>query len=356
MLESRKASALAEQAAELARAAGNERGELLSRLFAAHQSLITAANADVVPVEELAARVIPMLEAAKDHAGLVYAHRSRAWAANFRGQWSDMLRAGQEALRHADLAGQRHGSLFGIAGGLIHGPTPAEEALRILDAADVRDPFHDLAHAQLLGMLGRIDEARSLGADAGERAYQWWGIQDGYGPDTEPALADIEVLAGDYDAAIRRYRVSCAYFDRQGKYAFLSTCITQLGRCLCMVGQVDEAEPLILRGLELGGEHDLMTQIVGNEALARARSIRGEHDEAEALGRQAVAYAEQTDSLTAQGLAWWDLGEVNAAAGRAHEAARSFETAIERYEQKQNVAMARQVRAALEALHEKMPS
>jgi len=35
---------------------------------------------------------------------------------------------------------------------------------------------------------------------------------------------------------------------------------------------------------------------------------------------------------------------------------RSFETALERYEQKQNVAMARQVRASLDALHEKMPS
>jgi class 3 adenylate cyclase/tetratricopeptide (TPR) repeat protein len=351
-----KASALAEQTAELARAAGNERGELLSRLFAAHQSLTIAANADVVPVEELAARVIPMLEAAKDHAGLVYAYRSRAWAANFRCRYSDMLRAGQEALRHADLAGQRHGSLFGIAGGLINGPTPAEEALRMLDAADVRDPFRDLAYAQLLGMLGRIDEARLLAAAAGERAYQWWGIQDGYGPDTEPALADIEVLAGDYEAAIRRYRVSCAYFDGHGKYGFLSTCIAQLGRCLCIAGQVEEAEPLILRGLELGGEHDLMTQIVGNAALARARSIRGEHDEADELARRAVEHAEQTDSLPYQGLAWWDLGEINAAASRADEAVRSFESAIERCEQKQNVAMARQVRASLEALREGMPA
>jgi cytochrome c-type biogenesis protein CcmH/NrfG len=69
-----------------------------------------------------------------------------------------------------------------------------------------------------------------------------------------------------------------------------------------------------------------------------------------------VAYAEQTDSLPYQGLAWWDLGEVNAAAGRADEAVRSFESAIERCEQKQNVAMARQVRASLEALREGMPA
>ena len=76
----------------------------------------------------------------------------------------------------------------------------------------------------------------------------------------------------------------------------------------------------------------------------------------EAFARRAVAYAEQTDSLNSQGLAWWDLGAVNAAAGHAGEAARSFETAIERYEQKQNVAMARQVRASLGALRNRTPA
>ena len=56
-----------------------------------------------------------------------------------------------------------------------------------------------------------------------------------------------------------------------------------------------------------------------------------------------------------QGDAFWDLGEVLAAAGRTEEAAEALEQALERYERKKNLAMAAQVRRRLEAIREKMP-
>ena len=74
---------------------------------------------------------------------------------------------------------------------------------------------------------------------------------------------------------------------------------------------------------------------------------RGEHAEAERLAREAVAGIEQTDSLTFQGDAWYDLAEVLAAAGRDEEAAAALAEALDRYERKQNIPLARQVRERL---------
>jgi tetratricopeptide (TPR) repeat protein len=81
------------------------------------------------------------------------------------------------------------------------------------------------------------------------------------------------------------------------------------------------------------------------QALVLAR--RGEHAEADRLAREAVARVEQSDSLTFQGDAWYDLAEVLEAAGREDEAAAALAEALDRYERKQNVPLARQVRERL---------
>ena len=74
---------------------------------------------------------------------------------------------------------------------------------------------------------------------------------------------------------------------------------------------------------------------------------RGDHAEAERLAREAVAIIEQTDSLNLQGETLRDLAEVLHAAGRAEEAAATLVDALDRYERKRNLPMARQVRERL---------
>jgi hypothetical protein len=59
---------------------------------------------------------------------------------------------------------------------------------------------------------------------------------------------------------------------------------------------------------------------------------------------------EQTDGLNFQGSALRDLAEVLLAAGRDEEAAAALTDALERYERKRNVPMARQVRERLAGL------
>jgi tetratricopeptide (TPR) repeat protein len=74
---------------------------------------------------------------------------------------------------------------------------------------------------------------------------------------------------------------------------------------------------------------------------------RGEHKEADRLAREAIAGVEQTDGLTFQGDAWYDLAEVLAGAGREEDAAAALAVALDRYERKQNIPLARQVRERL---------
>jgi tetratricopeptide (TPR) repeat protein len=77
---------------------------------------------------------------------------------------------------------------------------------------------------------------------------------------------------------------------------------------------------------------------------------RGQHADAERLAREAVSITDRTDGLNYAADALCDLGEVLRVAGRGAEAAAALEQALERYDQKRNLAMARRVRERLAEL------
>ena len=72
--------------------------------------------------------------------------------------------------------------------------------------------------------------------------------------------------------------------------------------------------------------------------------------EAERLAREALAITEDTDGLNDQGEALCDLAEILVAAGRGEEAAEALAAALERFERKENIPMARRTRTQLTAL------
>jgi tetratricopeptide (TPR) repeat protein len=234
---------------------------------------------------------------------------------------------------------------------LVYGPMPADEALRTLDAAlpQAPHPGQLLHRGWLLAMLGRFEEAWRIGREAGERMRELTGWRSG-----EQALAEIATLAGDHEAAVGYLRRPCDQLEEHGERAVLSTYTSRLGRSLCALGRYDEAEAWAKRGHELCDEWDVATQAWWRQALALVHAHRGQHAEAEALAREAVAIVEPTDALNFQGDALCDLAEVLAAAGRTDAAAAALEQALERYERKKNLAMVEQVRPKLEALREKV--
>jgi len=345
-----RAAALAEAAAERARVAGDEAGEALARVVAAANRLWFAADADVDELEALAVAALPVLERAGDHSGL-----ARVWdalgfrVANSRGRNEEMAHASEQADRHRRLAGQPVSGLASLA--LVGGPRPADEALRAFDRAlaEGARPTEMLLRAFLLAMLGRFGEAWPLAHEANDRLRAMRGEIE------EVWLAEIATLEGDHEAAARYLRR--AYETAKAVGSSVSEVAPRLGRVLCALGRHHEAEPLAELGREASlGESDVWAEMIWRRVQALVHAYRGNHAEAELLGKEAVAISNRTDALNAQGDALCDLAEVLSRAGRTDEAAATLEHALERYERKKNLAMLAQVRPKLEELRKAAPA
>ena len=346
----REAAALASAAAQRAAAMGDATGEALALAVAAfHETAV-----EKLPPERLEAHAraaLPLLERAGDHAGLADVwHMLGFGVANVRGHWAEQAHAEEQELLHARRAG-RPSQRFGFALPLVLGSVPAAEALERLDQFETEPTPETLGfRAWLLAMLDRIDEGRPLALQAAERFNEQTGGRHGLWP-----LAEIALLAGNLDEAARHLREMCESLAEDENYAFLSTYAPTLGRVLCALGRHDDAEPLARRGRELGSEDDAATQILWRQVQALVCSARLQHAEAERLAREAVAITERTDGLQFQGDALCDLAEVLDAAGRRNEALAALRGALERYERKQIIPLARRTRERIAALHE-MPA
>jgi class 3 adenylate cyclase len=343
--DSRRGAAIVEAAAERAAAEGDATGEAFGRAMVGyHKFNLGECSED--DLEALLETALPLLEEEGNHAALVYVWEVLAIAvANARGLWADAARASAQALEHARLAGQRRTGLFWIELALALGPTPAGEALAQLDRLlpERPAPYSLFTRALLLAMLDRFDEAVPLARESNERQRELDGRRIG-----ESRLAEIARMAGDHQRAARHLQTLCEWLEEREQLGHLGTYAPLLGRELCSLGRFEEAEALAHQGRELAVENygHLWRRV---QALVFAH--RREHAEADRLAREAVAGVEQTDNLTFQGDAWYDLAEVLAAAGREDEAAAALTEALDRYERKQNLPLARQVRERLTELH-----
>jgi tetratricopeptide (TPR) repeat protein len=194
-------------------------------------------------------------------------------------------------------------------------------------------------------MSDRIDEARALAQAAEDQLREFGGerIADTY-------IVDIERIAGNVRAEVDRLQVYCDDLRARGVTAALSTYAPLLGRALCALGEFDDVERLAAEGREHGAEDDPVTQALWRQATALVYAHRGSHADAERFAREAVEYAQRTDSPWAQGDAVYDLATVLEAAGRREDALAALRDALALYEQKEIVPIARRTRERLAAL------
>ena len=118
---------------------------------------------------------------------------------------------------------------------------------------------------------------------------------------------------------------------------------------LYVLDRLDDADAWAGRAIQLGASDDAETQMLWRQVRAKVLARRGEHAEAERLAREAVTIGEGTDMLNGQGDAYADLAEVLQLSGKAGEAAAELERALDRYERKGNLVMARRIRDRLAA-------
>jgi class 3 adenylate cyclase len=339
------AAAAADSLAESAEAAGDRVGALHAGVVAVFYRL----RLDVETLQDaqaIASAALAELESSEDHAALASVWILLGWVENAQGRMEAWARAAEQALTHGRLVSTRWFKPVGLAGALVNGPRPADEALGTFDRFFETPPVAYLGYrAWLIAMLGRNDEAQVLAREAQARLRELTEARA-----DEHGLAEVATLAGDDESAVQILREMCARLKGQGERGLLSSYGPLLGRSLCALGQYDDAERWAQLGRELGDARDVWTQALWRQVQALVEARRGNSSEAQTLAREAVRLIETTDMLNAQGDALCDLAEALAPAGRTTEAAAALEQALGRYERKKNLAMVAQVRPRLEEL------
>ena len=304
-------------------------------------------------------RVLPVFEKAGDHLGLCRALRLRAYSYWIEASAGSAARAWGEAAEHARIAGaerERIELLTWVASSLFFGPTPVDEAIHSCeqiraevsgDTAAEAATLHPLAGLHAMG--GRFALARELLATS--RALL---------ADIDPTLnsavshprAIVEMLAGDPAAAEAYLKAASDTLDDMKDEALRSTTDAFRAQALLAQGRDDEAEHYTRLSEQRAATSDLLTQMMWRSVRARVLARRGELEQAEALARDAVSLAEQTDFLNHRADVLLDFTHILHQAGRLEEARARGTAALHLYQQKGNSVAAARAGAILDRLHD----
>jgi ATP/maltotriose-dependent transcriptional regulator MalT len=197
-------------------------------------------------------------------------------------------------------------------------------------------------------MEGRFDEARELATRA-RALYEELGtrLRAAFVSDT---LGFIETTAGDVAAAERELRSGYDTVVELGERGFQATIAAELAHALVAQGKLDDGEVLSRLSEDLCAVDDVASQVMWRSARARILAARGLLEEAEALARDAVARADETDDVNMRAETLVAFAEVLSAAGSGTDAAEALAGARLLYEGKGNVAGADVIARRLAAL------
>jgi class 3 adenylate cyclase/tetratricopeptide (TPR) repeat protein len=305
-------------------------------------------------VAQEAEQAIAALTELRDDAGLARAWLLLSEVHNLRGRMAAMAQAAEQAIGHAQKAGDLHTvdlaiSRLGIA--LPFGPMPVEEAIgrarELLEQTRGRrrwEAWTLRALARLEAKQGRFSEARALVAEgktiAEELGLRWslalLALTSG----------EIETLAGAPAAAEPQLRIAYDVSRRLGDKQYIVVA-PDLAEVLHLLGR-DEEALRFTEEAEAVMEPDIPEQFHWRTARAKVLAAQGAVEEAERLAREAVGLAERTDHLEEHADALMTLAEVLRRAGRADEATPALRDALGLYRQKGNTVLARRAQQALE--------
>jgi class 3 adenylate cyclase/tetratricopeptide (TPR) repeat protein len=342
----RRADLLAEGAAAM----GDRVGEISGRIKGGVLRLNRQPEGATEELAALIQQVLPELEAAGDELALYISYSALTEVAALRARMDAALEAQERAFAHAKRAGHvPTGAIGGLAAYRYFGSTPASDLLEWLDENEprvARDQFLRAYRAMTVAMLGHLDEARAILAEA--RADQ---SERGGGALLANLLAfesvDLELWAGNPAAAAEFGAEGFRLHEEMGNQDFLSPAAGNLAGAFYALDQLDEADSWAGRSAELGTSDDALKEMAWRRVRAKVLARRGEHAEAERLAREAVAIGEGTDSLIGQGDANADLAEVLFLAGKRDEAVAALRQALDRYERKGHLVLAQRTRERL---------
>ena len=338
------------EAAARAEAAGDRVKALGLRLaHASYELAFEPTESGARGLRELAEQALPVFNAAGEEWALTVASGSLLLVEELGGTTAAVAEAAERVIEHARAAGWDGMSGWGqlqLCLAQYWGPTSVAECMRWLDDHPDFERRSVLPHRdRLLAMLGRLDEAQRLLAEAAERVeelgslrFRIWLAWRRY---------EVARLSGDYiaaEAAAREAR-DAAMASAEVDY-FELRC--NLAEALLGLGRNDEAEQWLERGRERDPIKERWTPILWHQLRGKLLARRGELEEGEQLAREAVALAAETDRLNAHADALVDLAEVLALSGQ--DGRPELEEALALYERKGNVVTAERTRSRLAKL------
>ena len=351
-----RAESVLEEVIETASAAGDEVLEARAQVIRLRLRLLT----DPEVTEEVVRRVEPLIETfeqAGDDRLLAKAWELLAWAPWFHCRAAATVDALERALEHARRAGDARTeaqSLNLSVGAAFFGPMPVPEAISLCEAI-LAEPAQQprirasalRALAGLKAMAGEVAEAREL-VDAHKAIAQELGLRVTAASAAE-TYAIVEMLAGDPAAAERELARGYRLLERIGETQNFPDLAAKLAEALYVQGRDGRALELSKVSEDATAPDDRSAGVQWRAVRAKLLARRGEVAEAEAMAREAVVLADETDFTVLRADAFMDLAEVLRTAERETESTRFVALALELYEQKGNVVAAGRARRILGA-------
>ena len=334
---------------------GQRRVELRARIEAAYVRLLTTPEGGAEELLTVAEGAVPVLEALDDKRSL-----ARAWLligyarGGIHGNHAEWEEAEERALgyyRATSFPG--YSCLQQIAAALYWGPTPvgrgirrcrdfvADSTLSHFGRAAIL-PFFGGLHAQ----AGALAAARTL-VDEADRTFGELGAITTAVVISGTVRADIELLAGNLEAAERTLRDQCAHLEAVDDRAHLAVRAAKLAETLFRQGRLDEAREWAAVSRRTGASDDQSVQLVLGAVEAKLLARAGNIDDATARAEETVRLADSTDSLNLMASTRLALADVLWTAGPFSEAQRAVEEAIELFGRKGNEVGASQARSLL---------
>jgi class 3 adenylate cyclase/predicted ATPase len=319
---------------------------------------------DIDRLSREAEGVIEQLELAGDELGLARAWLLMVTVNNLHCRGAEMGECAKKALRYAHSCGalrEEADSLFWQALAGMVGPLPAEEGRRQCEQilADSRGrllvevagragiAFADVWQGRIKDARGQIAASRSIYKDLGQRLnYGATSILEG----------EIELLAGDTEAAERVLREGFELLESIGETSYLSTIAASLAQAIYRQKRYEEAERFSEVSEQTAAPEDRASQVGWRSTRATVLAQRGEAEQAEDLAREAVDIARRTDHLNMHAEALLALADVFAIGGRPAQAIPAIEEARALYDRKGNLVMAQKARTLLAELREAVAS
>ena len=137
-------------------------------------------------------------------------------------------------------------------------------------------------------------------------------------------------------------RLACEELERVGELGFLASVAPHLVDALLAQGRDEDAFNVTERWRpeRLTAPEDVDAQVGWRRVRAKLLARRGDLDEAERVGQEAVSIASDAEYLQLRASAFADLAEVLQLAGKPEESTAATQEAIRLYEQKGNIVAA----------------